>query len=107
MNNTKESDLIYGETSTRFMCIFDEQKVKPLIRPVGIRLIPKEQKILEDTKSPSGYQYHFPHREVYMRDEDKTGGQIINEFAEMHQQINELETSSIILLENGGCLIGN
>ena len=31
----------------------------------------------------------------------------MNELAEMHQQVNELETSSIILLENGGYLIGN
>jgi len=107
MNNTKESDLIYGETSTRFMCIFDEQKVKSLIRPVGISPIPKEQKILEDTKSPLEYRYHFLHREIHLRDEDETGGQIINELVEMHQQVNELETSSIILLENRGYLIGN
>ena len=54
MNNTKGHDMTFKEASTRFMRMFSEGEQQ--VQPVGVKLIPKGQKIPKGTRASKKYQ---------------------------------------------------
>ena len=53
-DSNKGMDISFKEASARFMSVFGEQD--PVMRPVGVKLIPKGKDIPQGTKPPGEYQ---------------------------------------------------
>ncbi|MDL1963706.1 MAG: DUF169 domain-containing protein [Deltaproteobacteria bacterium] len=54
MNDSMGTGISFKEASTRFMGVFGEQEL--LVRPIGVKLIPKGKDIPQGTKPPGEYQ---------------------------------------------------
>jgi uncharacterized protein (DUF169 family) len=54
MNDSKGIGISFKEASARFMGVFGEQD--PVMRPIGVKLIPKGKDIPQGTKPPGEYQ---------------------------------------------------
>lgn len=53
-DSNKGMDISFKEASARFMSVFGEQD--PVMRPIGVKLIPKGKDIPQGTKPPGEYQ---------------------------------------------------
>jgi uncharacterized protein (DUF169 family) len=49
-------EMSFKETSERFMRVFGEQEQEKLVKPVGVKLIPKGQEVLKGTRTTEEYQ---------------------------------------------------
>ena len=52
----KGSEISFKEASVRFMNVFGEEEQKKLVRPVGVKLIPKGKEVPKGTRTAEEYQ---------------------------------------------------